>query len=125
MPVVSSSSSQETQTVLTAVEKTEKQIDVVANALSDVASKTEKQIDVVANVLSDVASKTEKQIEDIVDSLRKTDAKRKRQAKNVAKVTLGGVSLSILVFCLVSQSVGLLCAVLTSALPSFVNLVDD
>ena len=125
MPIVSSSASKDAQNVLSAVEKTEKQIDVVVNALSDVASKTESQIDVVVNVLSDVASKTESQIEDVVDSLRKSDAKRKTQAKNVAKVTLAGVSLSILVFCLVDQSVGLLCAVLTSALPAFVNLVDD
>ena len=143
MPIVSTSASKDTQSVLTAVEKTEKQIDAVVSSLDDVATKTEEQIDVVVSaldavatktesqiksvtsVLSDVASSTERQIDSVIDSLRKTDAKRKKQAKNVAKVTLAGVALSVAVFFFANQEIGLLCAVLSTALPSFVNLVDN
>jgi hypothetical protein len=125
MPIVSTSASKDTEAVLTAVEKTEKQMDVVVSALDAVATKTERQIKTVTSVLSDVASNTESQIDSVIDSLRKSDEKRKKQAKSVAKVTLGGVALSIAVFFFGNQEVGLLCAVLSTALPSFVNLVDN
>ena len=76
-------------------------------------------------IISSTKSDEEIEIRSILEKSSDSESKRKKAAKKFTFLSLAMILASMLVFAFFDKQVGLLCAVLSSSVPSFVNLLDD